>query len=157
MDECRKQNIRLVGHADSRFVGLARALQAGQQSEHLDGYLEAILRDDAPMKGSVSDSYIYQPKNWASLDYVDESKTPALSDSRASTSYNTNSVRKLPPVKRRKARMRLGSWRTTSATHGVACSSAIRQLHKWLPAPPAPGASLCPPRVGTKTQVRCPS
>lgn len=74
VDEAVKQNIRVVGHADSRFVTLARALKAGQQVEHLDGYLEAVLKDDAPMKGSVSDLYIYDPKNWESLDYVDEKK-----------------------------------------------------------------------------------
>jgi imidazolonepropionase-like amidohydrolase len=74
VDEAAKQNIRVVGHADSRFVTLARALKAKQQIEHLDGYLEAILKDDAPTKGSVSDLYIYDPKNWDSLDYVDEKK-----------------------------------------------------------------------------------
>ena len=74
VDEAAKQNIRVVGHADSRFVTLARALKAKQQIEHLDGYLEAILKDDSPAKGSVSDLYIYDPKNWESLDYVDEKK-----------------------------------------------------------------------------------
>ncbi|HRH45213.1 MAG TPA: alpha/beta fold hydrolase, partial [Pyrinomonadaceae bacterium] len=78
VDEAAKQNIRVVGHADSRFVGLERALKAKQQIEHLDGYLEALLRDDAPMKGSISDIYIYQPKNWESLDYVDENKIPII-------------------------------------------------------------------------------
>jgi uncharacterized protein (TIGR02246 family) len=74
IDEAAKQNIRVVGHADSRFVGLERALKARQQIEHLDGYMEAILADNAPTKGSVSDLYIYDPKNWESLDYVDEKK-----------------------------------------------------------------------------------
>ncbi|MBS1796148.1 MAG: amidohydrolase family protein [Acidobacteria bacterium] len=74
VDEAAKIGIRVVGHADSRFVGLERALKARQQIEHLDGYLEAILADDAPMKGSVSDLYIYNPKNWESIDYVDERK-----------------------------------------------------------------------------------
>jgi imidazolonepropionase-like amidohydrolase len=74
VDEAQKQNIRVVGHADSRFVTLARALKAKQQIEHLDGYLEAILADNSPMKGSVSDLYIYDPKNWDSLEYVDEKK-----------------------------------------------------------------------------------
>ncbi len=78
VDEAAKQNIRVVGHADSRFVGLERALKAKQQIEHLDGYLEALLKDDAPMKGSVSDIYIYQPKNWESIDYVDENKIPII-------------------------------------------------------------------------------
>lgn len=74
VDEAAKQSIRVVGHADSRFVGVERALKARQQIEHLDGYLEMILKDDAPMKGSISDLYISNPKNWESLDYVDESK-----------------------------------------------------------------------------------
>lgn len=78
VDEAKKQNIRVVGHADSRFVGLERAFKSGQQVEHLDGYLEAVLADNAPMKGSVSDLYIYNPKNWESLDYVDESKIAAI-------------------------------------------------------------------------------
>ena len=78
IDEAAKQNIRVVGHADSRFVGVQRAFKAKQQIEHLDGYLEAILTDNAPMKGSISDLYIYNPKNWESLDYVDEKKIAEL-------------------------------------------------------------------------------
>ena len=74
VDEAAKQNIRVVGHADSRFVGVERALKARQQIEHLDGYMEAILADNAPTKGSISDLYIYNPKNWDSFDYIDESK-----------------------------------------------------------------------------------
>ncbi|HNU08688.1 MAG TPA: amidohydrolase family protein, partial [Pyrinomonadaceae bacterium] len=78
VDEAAKIGIRIVGHADSRFVGLDRALKARQQIEHLDGYLEALLADNAPMKGFVSDLYIYDPKNWESLDYVDMSKIPLI-------------------------------------------------------------------------------
>jgi imidazolonepropionase-like amidohydrolase len=74
VDEAAKQNIRVVGHADSRFVTLARALKARQQIEHLDGYMEAIMTDNAPNRDSVSDLYIYNPKNWESLDYIDEKK-----------------------------------------------------------------------------------
>ena len=74
VEEAAKQNIKVVGHADSRFVGVERALKAKQQIEHLDGYLEMLLKTDAPMKGSVSDLYIYDPKNWESFDYLDESK-----------------------------------------------------------------------------------
>ena len=78
VDEAAKQNIRVVGHADSRFVGVERAWKAKQQIEHLDGYMELLLRDDAPMKGSVSDLYIYNPDNWKSFDYMDESKIPEI-------------------------------------------------------------------------------
>src|SRR5215216_7734234 len=78
VDEAAKQKIRVVGHADSRFVGVERAWKAKQQIEHLDGYMELLLRDDAPMKGSVSDLYIYNPENWKSFDYIDESKIPEI-------------------------------------------------------------------------------
>jgi imidazolonepropionase-like amidohydrolase len=78
VDEAAKQNIRVVGHADSRFVGVERAWKAKQQIEHLDGYMELLLRDDAPMKGSVSDLYIYNPDNWKSFDFIDESKIPEV-------------------------------------------------------------------------------
>lgn len=78
VDEAAKLGIKVVGHADSRFVGVERALKAKQQIEHLDGYMEMLLKDDAPMKGSVSDLYIYDVKNWESLDYIDENKISAL-------------------------------------------------------------------------------
>lgn len=78
VDEAAKQNIRVVGHADSRFVGVERAWKAKQQIEHLDGYMELLLRGDAPMKGSVSDLYIYNPDNWKSFDHMDEGKIPEI-------------------------------------------------------------------------------
>ena len=78
IDEANKQNIRVVGHADSRSVGLQRALKARQQIEHLDSYLEALLPETAPVKGSVSDIYVYNPKNWESIDYLDEKKIPEI-------------------------------------------------------------------------------
>jgi imidazolonepropionase-like amidohydrolase len=90
VDEARKENIRVVGHADSRFIGLARALKAGQQIEHLDSYLEALLPESSPIKGSVSDIYLYNAKNWESLDYLDESKIPELA--RATVQSNPFSV-----------------------------------------------------------------
>ncbi|MFL6466494.1 MAG: amidohydrolase family protein [Pyrinomonadaceae bacterium] len=74
VDEAAKIGIRVVGHADSRFVGVERAWKAKQQIEHLDGYMEFLVRDDSPVKGSVSDLYIYTLENWKSLDYIDEGK-----------------------------------------------------------------------------------
>ena len=74
VDEAAKIGIRVVGHADSRFIGVERAWKAKQQIEHLDGYMEMLIRDDSPIKGSVSDLYIYNPDNWKSLDYIDEGK-----------------------------------------------------------------------------------
>jgi imidazolonepropionase-like amidohydrolase len=78
VDEARRQNIRVVGHADSRSIGLKRALLARQQIEHLDSYLEALVPESSPIKGSVSDVYLYQPKNWESLDVLDENKIPEI-------------------------------------------------------------------------------
>jgi imidazolonepropionase-like amidohydrolase len=40
--------------------------------------MEMLLRDDAPMNGSVSDLYVYNPDNWKSFDYMDESKIPEI-------------------------------------------------------------------------------
>jgi len=74
VDEAKKIGIRVVGHADTRFVGVERAWKAGQQIEHLDGYMEMLLKADAPMKHSVSDLLTGNPDNWKSLDYLDESK-----------------------------------------------------------------------------------
>lgn len=78
VDEASKQGIRMVGHADREYVTAIRAWKAKQQIEHLDGYMEQILRDDAPMKGSVSDLYMSDPKNWESIDYIDEAKIPIV-------------------------------------------------------------------------------
>ncbi|HYJ88748.1 MAG TPA: amidohydrolase family protein [Pyrinomonadaceae bacterium] len=78
IEEARSQKLRVVGHADSRTVGLARAFKAGQQIEHLDSYLEALLPKDSPIQGSVSDIYLYKPENWISLDYIDENKIPEI-------------------------------------------------------------------------------
>ena len=74
VDEAAKQNIRVVGHADAQFVTAPRAWKAGQQIEHLDGYIEQLLRDDAPMKVAVSDLNIYNVDNWKAFDFIDESK-----------------------------------------------------------------------------------
>jgi len=78
VDEAKRQRIRVVGHTDSRFVGVERAWKAKQQIEHLDGYMELLLKPDAPMKGSISDLYIYNPENWKSFDHMDESMIPEI-------------------------------------------------------------------------------
>ena len=78
VDEAKKLNIRVVGHADTRYVGVERAWKAGQQIEHLDGYMEMLLKPDAPMKHSVSDILVYGVDNWKSFDHMDESKIPEI-------------------------------------------------------------------------------
>jgi imidazolonepropionase-like amidohydrolase len=77
VDEARRRGIKVIGHVDPQ-VGLARALAAGQQIEHLAMYFEAALRDGAPMTGSVSDYFIYRPANWESVDWLDDAKLDSL-------------------------------------------------------------------------------
>jgi imidazolonepropionase-like amidohydrolase len=72
-ETAKEVGIRVVGHVDTR-VGLYRALAAGQQIEHLDSYMEAVLKDDSPIKASVSDVGVYRKANWESIDYIDERK-----------------------------------------------------------------------------------
>jgi imidazolonepropionase-like amidohydrolase len=77
VDEARRVGIKVIGHVDPQ-VGLARALAAGQQIEHLAMYFEAALRDGAPMTASVSDYFVYRPANWESLDWLDDAKLDSL-------------------------------------------------------------------------------
>jgi imidazolonepropionase-like amidohydrolase len=65
--------VKVVGHVSSE-VGVPHALAAGQHIEHLDNYLEHVMADSAPMTGSVSDRFIYQPKAWESIDHIDDAK-----------------------------------------------------------------------------------
>src|SRR6185295_17004801 len=60
-----------------------RAIEAGQNIEHLDGYFEAMLADSSPVKGSLSSYGIYRLENWPSMDYVDERKLAALAGATA--------------------------------------------------------------------------
>jgi imidazolonepropionase-like amidohydrolase len=82
VSEAKRQGIRVVGHVDPE-VGVARALAAGQQIEHLDNYLESVLADSAPMRTSVSDRGLFRLKNWESLDYVDDAKVDRIAGATA--------------------------------------------------------------------------
>ncbi|MET0624550.1 MAG: amidohydrolase family protein [Pyrinomonadaceae bacterium] len=86
--EAKASGIRVVGHVDTR-VGLRRALAAGQQIEHLDSYMEAVLRDDAPTKASVSDVGVWRKRNWESLDYVDDRKVEEVARATAAAGVYT--------------------------------------------------------------------
>jgi imidazolonepropionase-like amidohydrolase len=77
IDEAARRGIKVIGHVDPQ-VGLARALAAGQQIEHLNMYFEAALRDGAPMTASISDYLIYRPANWESVDWLDDAKLDSL-------------------------------------------------------------------------------
>ena len=82
VSEAKRQGIRVVGHVDPD-VGVSKALAAGQQIEHLDNYLEAVLADSAPMRTSVSDRGLFRLKNWESLDYVDDAKVERIAGATA--------------------------------------------------------------------------
>lgn len=86
--EAKASGIRVVGHVDTR-VGLRRALAAGQQIEHLDSYMEAVLRDDAPTKASVSDVGVWRKRQWESLDYVDDHKVEEVARATAAAGVYT--------------------------------------------------------------------
>ncbi|MGH7679135.1 MAG: amidohydrolase family protein [Gemmatimonadaceae bacterium] len=82
VDEARARGIRVVGHIDTE-VGVARALAAGQQVEHLDAYLEESLSDAAPSRVSVTQMGVFRAQNWASLDFVDDRKLDSLAGATA--------------------------------------------------------------------------
>ncbi len=69
----KREGIPLAGHVTAT-VGLQRALDAQQTSiEHLDGYLQAMVADDSPVKPTPS-QVVVGPV----LEHIDESKLPAL-------------------------------------------------------------------------------
>jgi imidazolonepropionase-like amidohydrolase len=82
IEAAKLNSIRVVGHVDTQ-VGVWRALEAGQQIEHLDAYLESVLRDDSPIKTSVSDVGLFRKANWESLDYIDELKIKKIAQATA--------------------------------------------------------------------------
>jgi imidazolonepropionase-like amidohydrolase len=77
VDEATQAGIRVIGHVEQE-VGVARAIEAGQQIEHLDNYFESALADTAPMRESVTQYGVFKPENWRSLDYIDDRKLDAL-------------------------------------------------------------------------------
>ncbi|HRK21084.1 MAG TPA: amidohydrolase family protein [Fimbriimonadaceae bacterium] len=77
MDECAKQGLPGIGHVDPA-IDANHAIEKGQQIEHLDAYLEAILKDDSPIKTSVTQGGLFRKENWASLDHIDEAKLAAI-------------------------------------------------------------------------------
>jgi len=82
IETAREVGIRVVGHVEPN-IGLRRALAAGQQIEHLDSYLEAVLSDNAPSKDSVTNMNVYKMKNWESLDFMDDQKIKEVAQATA--------------------------------------------------------------------------
>ena len=82
IEEGKKLGIPIVGHVDPA-VGALHAIKSGQQIEHLDAYLEAILKDDSPVKTSVSSAGLFRKENWASMDHIDEAKLKSIAQETA--------------------------------------------------------------------------
>ena len=91
----RQRRISVVGHVDPR-VGVRRALAAGQHIEHLDNYLESILRDDAPSRRSVSNYDVFKPENWQSLDFMDQGKLREIARLTANSGTYTSPTLTIP-------------------------------------------------------------
>lgn len=79
IDAATQVEIPVVGHV-SRKIKIRKALEEGQQIEHLDQYLDGILRDDAPTDEGLSAFGIFQKDVWKSVDYVDSSKLEEIID-----------------------------------------------------------------------------
>jgi hypothetical protein len=89
VDQASRREIPIVGHVDPR-VGVPHALASMQHIDHLDNYLETVLADTAPSRASVSDRGVLQPKNWESIDHVDDRKADAIAGVTArSRTYTT--------------------------------------------------------------------
>ena len=95
MAASRQRRISVVGHVDPR-MGVRRALAAGQHIEHLDNYLESILRDNAPSRRSVSNYDVFKPENWQSLDFMDQGKLREIARVTANSGTYTSPTLTIP-------------------------------------------------------------
>jgi imidazolonepropionase-like amidohydrolase len=82
VDEARARGIRIDGHVDPS-IGVMRALEVGQNIQHLDGYFEAALADSAPTRTSLTQGGVFRLSNWRTIDYVDDAKLARLAGATA--------------------------------------------------------------------------
>ena len=76
-----RAKIKVVGHVGP-LVMLPAALEAKQQIEHMDMFIETLLPDTSYNHGqSVSDFNIYSKAAWETVPHLMESKIPALAKS----------------------------------------------------------------------------
>ena len=76
----KEVGLRVTGHVGPR-VKLPSALEAGQQVEHMDQFIEMLLPDTTYNHGqSVSDLNIWSKRAWETVPYLDENKIPELVD-----------------------------------------------------------------------------
>jgi imidazolonepropionase-like amidohydrolase len=81
VDAAAREKIKVVGHVGP-IVMLQAALEAKQQIEHMDMFIETLLPDTSYNHGqSVSDYNIYSKAAWETVPHLMESKIPALAKS----------------------------------------------------------------------------
>ncbi|HEX8366877.1 MAG TPA: amidohydrolase family protein [Allosphingosinicella sp.] len=86
-DEARTQRLPVAGHVANQ-VGLARAMEAGQQIEHLDGTLLALLPSGAPER-QIDFAQIPPPEVLAALARTGDAEIAALArQARAARSWH---------------------------------------------------------------------
>ncbi|MCD6067635.1 MAG: amidohydrolase family protein [Bacteroidetes bacterium] len=74
----KEENIKVTGHVGP-LVKLPAALQAKQQIEHMDEFIDMLLPDTSYNHGEcVSDMNIWRKNAWATVPFLDENKIPAL-------------------------------------------------------------------------------
>jgi hypothetical protein len=74
----KEVGMKITGHVGP-FVKLPAALEAKQQIEHMDEFIEMLLPDTIYNHGqSVSDMNIWEKEAWATVPYLDENKIPTL-------------------------------------------------------------------------------
>lgn len=59
-------------------VGLRRALESGQQIEHLDQYLEALMDEDVDPSSGLSGTGVWTPENWPGVEDLDTGRIEAV-------------------------------------------------------------------------------
>jgi imidazolonepropionase-like amidohydrolase len=78
VETAEEAGIKVMGHVGP-LVKLPRALEAGQQIEHMDEFIDMLLPDTSYNHGqSVSDMNLWRKKAWETVPQLDESKIPAL-------------------------------------------------------------------------------
>jgi imidazolonepropionase-like amidohydrolase len=82
VDEARSRRIRIDGHVDPA-VGVKRALEVGQNIQHLDGWFEASLADSAAARPSLTQGGVFRLANWRTIDDVDDVKLARLAGAAA--------------------------------------------------------------------------
>lgn len=78
INTAKQEKIKVTGHVGP-LVKLPRALETGQQIEHMDEFIDMLLPDTSYNHGqSVSDMNIWRKEAWATVPFLDETKIPAL-------------------------------------------------------------------------------